>query len=112
MEIRGIEGLTGEQINYELQRGGKFVIYQYCISLVILTYRRGSDIYFIQAGDSAFLKGFKYSLLSLVLGWWGFPWGPIYTIGSIIQNCAGGKDVTQEVIQALNSSNDEEQEAV
>lgn len=111
MEIHGIEGLTAEQINYELQRGGKFVIYQFCISFIILTYKRGSDVYFIPAGESAFLKGLRYSLLSLCVGWWGIPWGPIYTIGSVILNSIGGKNVTQEIIMQLNTLAEEGEQA-
>lgn len=96
MKIIGIEGLSLGEIDDELQNGGKFVIYQYCISIIIMSFKRGSNIYFVRAGESAFAKGFKYTLLSLVLGWWGIPWGPIYTIGTVITNCRGGKDVTEE----------------
>jgi len=24
------------------------------------------------------------------LGWWGIPWGPIYTIASLVRNARGG----------------------
>jgi hypothetical protein len=101
MKILGIEGLNEEQLATEIQRGAKFVIYQYCISIVILTFRRPSDIYFIRAGETAVGKGLGFSLISLLLGWWGIPWGPIYTIGSFITNFGGGKDVTQEVLVSL-----------
>ena len=42
-------------------------------------------------------------LVSLLFGWWGIPFGPIYTIWSIAENFKG-KDVTQEVIDAVNNS--------
>lgn len=112
MRINGIEGLTATELNNELQRGAKFVTYQFCISILILTFRRSSDIYFIKAGEDAVLKGLPFTLLSLVAGWWGIPWGPIYTIQSLIKNCSGGKDVTQEVIIALNRSTAVPQQAV
>jgi hypothetical protein len=101
MSIHGIEGLDGQQLSLELERGAKFVFYQYCISIVILTFRRSSDIYFIRAGESGIGKGIGFSFISLLLGWWGIPWGPIYTIGSFITNFGGGKDVTQEVLANL-----------
>ncbi len=101
MKIIGTEGLDGQQLGLELQRGAKFVTYQYCISILILTFRRSSDIYFVRAGESAVGKGLGFSLISLFLGWWGIPWGPIYTIGSFITNFGGGKDVTTEVIASL-----------
>jgi len=42
-------------------------------------------------------------LFTLVVGWWGVPWGPIYTIESIFSNCCGGKDVTKEIMGSLKS---------
>lgn len=46
-------------------------------------------------------KGLGFTLLSLLFGWWGIPWGPIYTIGALITNFSGGRDVTQEVSYSL-----------
>lgn len=112
MKINGIEGLSSEQINEELQRGGKFVVYQYCISIIVMTFKRGSDIFFIREGESAFAKGIGYTILSLILGWWGFPWGPIYTISSVFNNCRGGKDVTEEVLNIINTSAQENIQSV
>ena len=96
------------EINDELDKGGKFVVYQYCISVFVLTFKRSSKIFFIKTGENKIKNGVIYTLISLLFGWWGFPWGPIYTIGSVITNLKGGKDVTYEVISASNSSvNDE-----
>ena len=101
MRIVGAEGLSGQEIAMELERGGKFVIYQYCISILIMTFKRPSDIYFIRAGESAVVKGLGYTLLTLVMGWWGIPWGPIYSITSLVTNLSGGKDVTREILASL-----------
>ncbi|MBI5954645.1 MAG: hypothetical protein HY865_23560 [Chloroflexi bacterium] len=102
MKINGLEGMTVGDVRSEVARGGKFVIFQYCISILIMTFRRSSSIYFIKAGEGAFGAGIGYTLTSLLLGWWGIPWGPIYTIGSVVTNLGGGKDVTQEVMASLN----------
>lgn len=101
MAIKGIEGLSVADVNIELSLGGKFVVYQYCISVLIMTFRRPTDVYFIKAGESAIAKGLPFVLLSLAIGWWGLPWGPIYTIGTLITNLSGGNDVTAMVIAAL-----------
>lgn len=101
MKIIGIEGLDSQQLVLELQQGAKFVIYQYCISVIIVTLKRSSNIYLVRAGESAVSKGLGFSFISLLLGWWGIPWGPIYTIGTFITNFRGGKDVTQEVLASL-----------
>jgi hypothetical protein len=102
MKIIGTEGMTQQNIQDELQQGGKFVTYAYCISIIIMTFRRSSDIYFLKYNEGAVKKGLKFTILSALLGWWGIPWGPIYTIGALVTNLGGGKDVTQEVMQSLN----------
>jgi hypothetical protein len=104
MRIVGIEGIDGQQLSLELQQGGKFVVYQYCISVLILTFKRPSDIYFLRAGQNAVAKGLGFTFLSLLLGWWGIPWGPIYTIQSLITNFQGGKDVTNDVVAGLQQN--------
>jgi len=44
-KIRGIEEMKHGELEFELRRGAKFIIFQYCISVIILTFRRPSDIY-------------------------------------------------------------------
>jgi hypothetical protein len=95
---------SGSHLQLELQRGAKFVAYQYCISVVVMTFRRSSNIYFIKSEDNAVVKGLPFTLLSLLLGWWGIPWGPIFTIQSIWTNFSGGKNVTQEVLASMMSN--------
>lgn len=101
-KIVGTDGMTATEINMELQKGGKFVIYQYCVSVLILTFKRSSDIYFIRADENAVSKSLVFTLLSLVAGWWGIPWGPIWTITTVVTNLRGGKDVTAQVVASLN----------
>jgi hypothetical protein len=47
------------------------------------------------------MKGMKYTAISLIMGWWGIPWGPIYTCKSLYMNLSGGKDVTAKVSNNL-----------
>jgi hypothetical protein len=77
------------------------VFFQYCVSILILTFRRPSDVFFVRSGENAVVKGLPYTLLTLLVGWWGIPWGPIYTIGSLVTNLGGGKDVTEEILAGL-----------
>jgi hypothetical protein len=103
MKIKKIDGLTAKEIQEEVSKGGKFVIYQYCISIIVMTFKRPSDIYFIRHDQNPVMAGLKYSAISLFLGWWGIPWGPIYTIGSFGRNFGGGKDLTHQVNASLTS---------
>jgi hypothetical protein len=99
--IVGIEGLTQAQFNEEVAKGGRFVVYQYCISIVVLSFRRGSSIHFIRAGESSVKRGLGFVALTAALGWWGIPWGPIFSIQSLATNLSGGKDVTGAVLDSL-----------
>ena len=104
-KIVGMEEImSGGQLQQEIQQGAKFVIYQYCISLLVITFKRSSNIYFIRHEENSIVKGLPFTLLSLVLGWWGIPWGPIYTIQSLWVNFSGGKDVTKEVVASMMSA--------
>lgn len=103
VRIRGMEGMRGDEVDFEIQRGARFVFYQYCISIVVLTFRRASDICFLRQGESTVTKGLPFTLLSLVAGWWGIPWGPIYTVQSVYNNSRGGKDVTESVLNSLRA---------
>jgi hypothetical protein len=100
MKILGIEGMSEHQLQFEIQRGAKLVVYQYAISILVMSFRRSSDIYFIPAGQSTITKGLPWSLLTFVAGWWGIPWGPIFTIQALVTNFKGGKDVTAELSAA------------
>ncbi len=102
--IKGLENLSDAQIRHELNNGARFVVFEYVISIILMTFKRGSEIHFVKSGDSTLTKASPYVLITLLLGWWGFPWGPIYSIGSIVTNLGGGRDVTMEVLAALNQS--------
>ena len=102
-QINNIDGLTIDQINNELRKGGKFVYFPFVISIIIMTFRRSSDIYFVRADESGMKFGWPQFLITFFFGWWGIPFGPIYSIGAIYRFFAGGKDVTAEVLAHFNN---------
>jgi hypothetical protein len=87
----------------ELERavleGGRFVFYQFCFSILVMTFKRPSSVFFLRGDEDGFHHAFSNSLVSLTAGWWGFPWGPIWTIATVIKNAQGGTDVTQAVLE-------------
>lgn len=101
MKIKNTEGLSVSQIRDLVQQGGKFVIFPYTISFLIMTLKRSSDIYFIRPDENTFKYSYGYVLLNLIVGWWGIPWGPIYTIGALYNHITGGKDFTEAVLSEL-----------
>jgi hypothetical protein len=102
-KIIGIDGMTHDELNRELAAGARFVIFQYTISLLVITVKRGSNIHFIKSGQSASSVGLPFTLITALLGWWGIPWGPIYSIQALHCNLSGGKDVTQSVTRTLTA---------
>jgi hypothetical protein len=101
VRIDGIEDLTLEEVDSELAAGGRFVFFEYCVSLVILTLRCPTSICLLRAGEWGLLRSLPCTLVSLILGWWGLPWGVIYTPLVIFSNLRGGHDVTDQVYRML-----------
>jgi hypothetical protein len=102
MKVHGIEAMSPDQLNFELQRGGRFVIFHYAISIIVLSFRRPSAVYFIRSGESTLAKSIGFTILTLLVGWWGIPFGPIFTIQALVTNSRGGKDVTRQVLASLS----------
>lgn len=98
-KIRGIQGMTDVEVHQALLDGGRLVMFEYCISIIVMTFKRSSDIYFIPAEGSTLPRALPWIGLTLLLGWWGIPWGPIYTIGSTFTNFNGGHEVTEHFLQ-------------
>src|ERR1044072_4441326 len=101
LQIKNIEGLSVQQVRDMVHQGGKFVLFPYTISIVVMTFKRSSDIYFIKPGEGSIKYSVGFVLINLIFGWWGIPWGPIYTIGSLFHHIGGGKNVTPEVLGLL-----------
>ena len=97
----GARGKSVQQISNEVAAGGRLVVFQYVFSILILTFRRNTDIHYIPPGKSAAGPAFLWSLIPLCFGWWGFPWGFIYTPAALWRNTAGGVDVTEPILAQL-----------
>jgi hypothetical protein len=102
--IQGLERMSDEELHLELQRGGRFVFYPFCISILVMSFRRSSSVRFLKAGDGDWGSRLGFAALSLALGWWGFPWGFIWTPICLWQTLSGGKDITAQVVGATNKS--------
>ena len=63
--------------------------YQACISVLVATTRFRSPR-LVVGSDKSQTTAIIYTLTSLLFGWWGFPWGFIYTPQAIYRNLSGG----------------------
>lgn len=111
MRIKGLEFQTRAELDAVLAAGGRFVFFEYCISFIFLTLRSPTRIRFLRAGKWGLWPGLPFTLVSLFLGWWGLPWGILYTPRIIFTNLRGGHDVTDHVYKILCTQLDREASA-
>jgi hypothetical protein len=90
--------MSPSEIASEIEQGARFVIYQYVASGLVVTFRHNSKTFFIRPGESAAIRSLPYTFLSLLIGWWGIPWGLVYTPQAIFKNLKGGTDITPMVL--------------
>lgn len=67
----------------------RYVIFRHVISFIVVTQRNGHQGVFCSSCGAK--QALKSSLLTWMLGWWGFPWGPIYSIQALVWNLFGGE---------------------
>jgi len=104
MRVIGTGGMSQDELIRDIERGGRFVQFTWAYSLLVVTVRQPSDIYFIPAGEGSLAKHFKYSLATAIFGWWGIPWGPVYTLRALWSNLSGGILIPHESIDSLLSA--------
>jgi hypothetical protein len=75
----------------------------YTLSAVVITLRRpaSSGIF---CSSCRRKEGIKWSLLTSLLGWWGIPWGPIFSVQSISRNLRGGAQGVEANAALLKST--------
>jgi hypothetical protein len=96
--------MTLRDVDAAVEKGAKFVYFEFCISLLIVTLRRSSNIYFIRSAKERWLLTAYFNLITFLLGWWGLPWGLVYTPLALFRNTLGGHNKTAEIMDYLNSS--------
>ena len=77
----------------------------YAVSLLLVTFRRPGSFGVFCSGCRK-KEAFKYSLVSGLFGWWGIPWGPIYTLQTIGHNSTGGlqsADLNADLLAAVGA---------
>jgi hypothetical protein len=67
----------------------RYVVFWEIKSFILITYR--SPIQGIFCPVCAEKKAFRATGITWLLGWWGFPWGPIYSAHAILSNLIGGE---------------------
>ncbi|WP_171472475.1 hypothetical protein [Frigoriglobus tundricola] len=92
-----------EELRTRIAAGARCVRFEFCFSLLFVTIRRQSDVYLTHSWQERYLRGFRYTLLSFLLGPWGVPWGLIWTAWAFWVNATGGADCTAEILKWVNN---------
>jgi hypothetical protein len=93
--MRDLREIPGAELERFLAAGGQVILYEICVSLLFLTHRR-PVVVLVPAGENRIYHALPYLLVSVLLGWWGIPWGMIYTPLVLFTNLRGGVDVTAQ----------------
>ncbi len=91
--IKKSQGLSDLEIYNMLDKGAKIVQYSYAISIIVMTFSLNTKPYLIPKGKNGKKEGIIFSIITILLGWWGIPWGPVRSIRALITNYSGGKKV-------------------
>lgn len=90
-----------EQLMKEREQGSKFIFYSYLIPLPIFKpIRRISRIYYLKPKENPNKFSGRYNMATLMIGWWGLPFGPAYTFTTIKSNRTG-TDITDDIFANL-----------
>jgi hypothetical protein len=69
----------------------RYVVFRYVVSFLLATIR--TPIQGIYCSSCARKAALRATLISAVAGWWGFPWGPIWTLAEGFKNAFGGSSI-------------------
>ncbi|HET7181368.1 MAG TPA: hypothetical protein VFI15_03965 [Candidatus Limnocylindrales bacterium] len=100
-KVRGVGGMTIAELRAAVGSGARFVVYPYAESWVVVSFRRVTDPILVRPTVSSGAGKAAPLLHSLLFGWWGIPWGPIFTIQGVFRTLRGGVDVTSDVMADL-----------
>lgn len=92
-----LDHASAETMKLALERGARYVVFEYCISILVMSFKRTSRPYLVEPEESGLRLGFRYSLISVLCGWLS----PVRTIETIVTNCRGGLDVTNDLLSAM-----------
>jgi hypothetical protein len=111
MKVRGIQDMTLGELVSQVKLGGRFVVFHWCVGLMVKTVLRPSAIYFVRPVEKG-KRGFWQTLGTVLTGWWSVPFGPRDAVRCLRENFRGGRDVTANVLRTLARVEREQRGAV
>jgi len=83
----------------QVMAGNRFVTYPFVISILILSFNRNmGGVRLVGRDQWPMVPLFGATLVTMLFGWWGFPWGMIWSPVSLFHLWRGGRDSTLDVL--------------
>lgn len=83
----------------EVMAGRRFVTYPFVVSLLVLSFNRNmGGVRLVGRDQWPMVPLFGATLVTILFGWWGFPWGIIWSPISLFHLWRGGRDSTLDVL--------------
>lgn len=83
----------------DVMQGSRYVIYPFVVSILVLSFRRNfGGVRVVRTGSWPIVPLFGAALTTIALGWWGFPWGLIWSPIALFQLWNGGRDFTKDIL--------------
>lgn len=92
------ENSSLETIHSTIESGGQFVVFLYCFSFLVFSFRRFSKAILIENNEALENHKIKYNRISYLFGWWAVPYGIGNTLACIKLNKQGGINVSEDIM--------------
>lgn len=90
---------AGHPVVKAVMAGKRYVVYPYVASLLILTFRRSmGSVRLVETGSWPMGPLFGAATITTLFGWWGFPWGIIWSPLALFNLWRGGSDATKDIL--------------
>lgn len=104
LDLHAFSNVSEKEFRARLAAGERFVVFLFAVSVVVYSFRHPTKVVVLRNRSQAIRRGLPWTLLTLVLGWWSIPSGPIYTIQALAANIGGGVDVSAEILDHIRKN--------
>ena len=103
-------GVTLDYNGVPISKRSVITRFRYCYSYIIMTSSRSSGMYLVDGLDTDEAKNAKLTcqLITAFSGWWGIPWGIIYSIQFLFSNGVKNgtnDDTVGDLMQRIQNAN-------
>ncbi|WP_200266643.1 hypothetical protein [Luteolibacter pohnpeiensis] len=85
-----------------VKRGERVITIPYVLSILILTLQRSmGGIHYVNSSNWPMGRIIIATIVTSIFGWWGLPFGPIFSLISLYYLWFGGRDQTRTMLKSM-----------